>query len=196
MLIFARKPSPRRVVTFLDRLARSSLSYDEVGCTWRERAPGFHFDRQRFLLGTGAAAFDNAVSAFRQWKQFDVGWVEVGNPDCPIEPGRLVAVIARVGFVWMMCGCRILEVVDEPGKRFGFSYGTLREHPESGEERFLVERAGDEVWYDVLALSRLARWYVRAAEPIATRLQDRFRSDSGDAMRRWVQDHASPRART
>ena len=52
-------------------------------------------------------------------------------------------------------------------KRFGFAYGTLREHAESGEERFTVEwsRDDDRVWYDILAFFAPARcsldWGIR-----------------------------------
>lgn len=40
--------------------------------------------------------------------------------------------------------------------RFGFAYGTLPGHVESGEERFQIEwhRSDDSVWYDILAFSR------------------------------------------
>ena len=38
-------------------------------------------------------------------------------------------------------GARIVYLIDDDGpvKRFGFAYGTLQEHAESGEERFMVE---------------------------------------------------------
>jgi hypothetical protein len=46
---------------------------------------------------------------------------------------------------------RIVYVVDEDGPicRYGFAYGTLAEHAESGEERFTVQwdRSEDNVWY-------------------------------------------------
>jgi uncharacterized protein (UPF0548 family) len=49
-------------------------------------------------------------------------------------------------------------VIDEEGpvKRFGFAYGALAEHEESGEERFTIEwnRDDDKVWYYILAFSR------------------------------------------
>jgi uncharacterized protein (UPF0548 family) len=48
-------------------------------------------------------------------------------------------------------------VVDEDGpvSRYGFAYGTLADHGESGEERFTVEwnRSSDKVFYDILAFS-------------------------------------------
>ena len=57
----------------------------------------------------------------------------------------------------MVNACRVVYVVDEeePIQRYGFAYGTLPDHAETGEERFLVEwnRASGEVWYDILAFS-------------------------------------------
>jgi len=69
-----------------------------------------------------------------------------------------------------MCGfsarCRVVWVVDE-ADRAGFAYGTVRGHPESGEEAFVVERdAGGEVWLSVRAFSRAATRYARAGGPV------------------------------
>ena len=49
--------------------------------------------------------------------------------------------------LWWLNACRIVYVVDESGpiSKFGFAYGTLPGHVESGEERFLIEwDRGDE----------------------------------------------------
>jgi uncharacterized protein (UPF0548 family) len=75
-------------------------------------------------------------------------------------------------------------VVDEP-RRFGFAYGTLREHVERGEERFLVEhRPDDGVWYDLFAFSTPQHVLARLASPIGRALQRRFAHDSMAAMQR------------
>ncbi len=52
--------------------------------------------------------------------------------------------------------------------RFGFAYGTLPGHVESGEERFLVEwdRGDDAVWYDILAFSRPNHVLTRLGYPV------------------------------
>jgi uncharacterized protein (UPF0548 family) len=74
------------------------------------------------------------------------------------------------------------------GQRFGFAYGTLPGHAESGEERFTVEwhEADGAVWYDILAFSRPRRLLARLGYPLARRLQKRFARDSAAAMRRAV----------
>jgi uncharacterized protein (UPF0548 family) len=79
-------------------------------------------------------------------------------------------------------------VVDEDGpfQRFGFAYGTLPEHAESGEERFTVKwhKADDAVWYDILTFSRPQQLLTRLGYPVARKLQKRFARDSAAAMRR------------
>jgi uncharacterized protein (UPF0548 family) len=80
--------------------------------------------------------------------------------------------------------------VDEAGPvaRFGFAYGTLPGHAESGEERFLVEwdRTDDAVRYDVLAFSRSRHPLARLSYPLTCRTQRRFARDSAVAMLRAV----------
>ena len=80
--------------------------------------------------------------------------------------------------------------MDEQGpvQRYGFAYGTLPEHAESGEERFTVEwhEADDAVWYDILAFSRPQQLLAQLGYPFTRRLQKRFARDSAAAMRRAV----------
>ena len=103
------------------------------------------------------------MAAIRGWQMFNIPWVHSVLAQCSryrLEP--------RSRFWWIISGfhslnaCRIVYAVDEDGpiKRFGFAYGTLWEHAESGEERFTVEwrRNEDEVWYDILAFSRPGKW--------------------------------------
>ena len=88
--------------------------------------------------------------------------------------------------LWWLNACRIVYVVDEPGpiRRFGFAYGTLPDHAESGEERFLVEwdRTSEDVWYDILALSRPHQFMARLGYLYTRRVQKRFRTESAVAM--------------
>src|SRR5262249_38584016 len=117
-------------------------------------------------------------------------WVEAWPPETPIQAGQVVAVIARLfGLSWLNA-CRIVYVVDEQGpvQRYGFAYGTLPEHVESGEERFTVEwhEADAAVWYDILAFSRPQQLLARLGYPLARRLQKRFARDSAAAMQKAV----------
>jgi uncharacterized protein (UPF0548 family) len=79
--------------------------------------------------------------------------------------------------------------------RFGFAYGTLRGHPERGEERFLVERneSDDSVWYDLLPVSQPAHWLARWGYPYTRYEQARFRRLSGLAMQEAVRRSEEPK---
>jgi uncharacterized protein (UPF0548 family) len=102
----------------------------------------------------------------------------------------VVAVVARVLGVWWVNACRVVYAVDEAGPvcRFGFAYGTLPGHAESGEERFQVEwdRSDDAVYYDILAFSRPRHLLARLGYPLTRRTQRRFARDSAAAMLRAV----------
>ncbi|MEB7446895.1 DUF1990 family protein [Arthrobacter koreensis] len=52
------------------------------------------------------------------------------------------------------------------GQRAGFGYGTLRGHPEAGEEGFYAELTSDgQLFFRVAAYSRPANWLVAAGGP-------------------------------
>jgi uncharacterized protein (UPF0548 family) len=78
--------------------------------------------------------------------------------------------------------CLIVWVVDEPD-RYGFGFGTLPGHVETGEEAFLLstDAAGD-VWFDVRAFSRPAKWWVRIGAPVARMVQARVTDRYAAAM--------------
>ena len=92
--------------------------------------------------------------------------------------------------VWWLNACRVVYAVDEAGplSKFGFAYGTLPGHVESGEERFVIEwdRGDDDVWYDIVAFSRPNHVLTRLGYPVVRRLQKRFGRDSAAAMLRAV----------
>lgn len=113
---------------------------------------------------------------------FDIGWVSVFPSEARIEAGVVVGVlVSHYGF-WSVNPARILETIDEP-RRFGFTYGTLPQHGEEGEERFLVEWIEDDsVWYDLHAFSRPNHWLARLGYPLTRMLQKRFARESLAAM--------------
>ncbi|MGA9507342.1 MAG: DUF1990 domain-containing protein [Candidatus Sulfotelmatobacter sp.] len=107
-------------------------------------------------------------------------------PNAPIQVGTDVAVsVHHLGF-YSLNACRIIYLIDEAGSvnRFGFAYGTLAEHAESGEERFTVEwnRADDTVWYDILAFSRPRQMLAKLGYSLSRSLQKRFAEGSKAAM--------------
>jgi uncharacterized protein (UPF0548 family) len=188
MFLFSR-PTKDRIDAFLKERESDSFSYPEVGASRELAGPsGFVFDHNRQLLGHGDVDFEKAKQAIRDWKMFDVPGIQLFYTDTPIEPGRTVAMLAaHLGF-YSINSCRIVYVIDEPD-RFGFAYGTLREHVEMGEESFTVELHRDtgEVWYDIHAFSRPAHPLVKLGYPYGRYLQRQFARGSKESMKLAVQ---------
>jgi uncharacterized protein (UPF0548 family) len=188
-MFFFRKPGPDRIREFLAAQKREQFSYEHVGASRTEAPDGFVLDHNRIRLGQGRIVFDNAKNAIKQWKMFELPWLELFWPDTPIEVGSTVAIaVSHLGF-WSLNASRIVYTVEEHGalERYGFAYGTLPDHAEMGEERFAVEfHADDEtVWYDLYAFSR-PRALARLALPYTRALQKKFASDSKIAMQKAV----------
>jgi uncharacterized protein (UPF0548 family) len=148
---------------------------------------GFVCDHTRTEVGHGIEAFHAARAAFLEWRQFDLGWVSVANPEVSIEVGQIVAVVAHALGLWSVNFSRILYAIDEPAQ-FGFGYGTTPMHVERGEERFLLEffPESQAVYYDLLAVSQPASLLARLAFPYTRSRQRKFAIDSQRRMRRAV----------
>ena len=145
---------------FLAAQTHREFSYEQVGASRIAAPAGYIVDHNRVRLGVGRAAFERARDAVRQWKMFDIPWLELCWPNVSIETGATVAVaVHHLGF-WSLNACRIVYTIEESGpiEKFGFAYGTLPDHSEMGEERFSVEFHVDDqtVWYDVYAFSEAA----------------------------------------
>lgn len=180
------KPAPKRIERFFALQRNRTFSYREVGHTRKGAPPGYQVDHNRVQIGEGRAAFARAVEAMRNWKMFDLGWISAHPPTTPIVPGATVVLRIRHFGFWSLNACRIAYTIDDEGPvvRFGFAYGTLPDHGEKGEERFMVEWHHDDgsVWYDILAFSKPNHTLAKLGQPLARRLQKRFVRDSKRAM--------------
>jgi uncharacterized protein (UPF0548 family) len=189
-MVSLRRPSTETIRGFLTVQSKLGFTYTAVGATASLPPADYVVDHTRIKLGQGEEVFMKAKAALGRWQQFRLGWVEVWSPETPIQTGEVVAVIARNVGLWWLNACRIVYVVDEeePIQRYGFAYGTLPDHAETGEERFLVERdrASGEVWYDILAFSRPHLLLTRLGYPFVRRVQKRFAKASAAAMLRVV----------
>lgn len=110
--------------------------------------------------------------------------------------GQTVAIMGWAAGFWWLNSCRIVYTVEEltdTTTRFGFAFGTLPAHVESGEERFLIEwdRNTDQVAYDILAFSKPNHILTRLGYPLVRRFQKRFGQDSAASMFRAVNAHAT-----
>ena len=178
----------RRFITIQEH---AELTYPEVGASADIVPDGYNVDHNRLALGRGEDVWHRAVAAVRAWQMFNIPWLRLYWPDTPIQVGAVVAVSVRHFGFFSLNACRIVYVVDEDSavtnatvSRFGFAYGTLGEHAESGEERFTVEwdRASDKVWYDILAFSRPRHTLAKLAYPLSRSLQKAFAKCSRVAM--------------
>lgn len=185
MFLFG-EPSRKRIEEFLRGQREAPFSYPDVGASRKGAPPGYTVDHNRVRLGEGEEVFVRASEAIRNWNMFDLGRVSIRPPDAPIEVGTTVAVLGHHYGFWSLNACRIVYLVEEAGEvhRYGFAYGTLPEHAESGEERFTVEwnRTDDSVWYDVYAFSRTRHPLARLGYPAGRMLQKQFARDSKQAM--------------
>jgi uncharacterized protein (UPF0548 family) len=190
MMLSLRKPSAGSMRLFLAAQENLPFTYSAVGATAETPPAGYAVDHTRIKLGEGERVFHLAKAALRRWDHFRLGWVEAWSPETPIQPGEVVAVMGRVLGLWWLNACRIVYVVNEPGPicKFGFAYGTLPGHVESGEERFLIEwdQGDNSIWYDILAFSRPNHFLTRLGYPLVRRLQKRCGRDSAAAMLRAV----------
>jgi uncharacterized protein (UPF0548 family) len=88
-------------------------------------------------------------------------------------PGTLVLLGISAGPVRISAPCRVVYVVNDPGRR-GFAYGALPGRPESGEEAFAVERHDeDTATFTVTAFFRPATLLAKTAGPVGRVIQRR-----------------------
>lgn len=184
-MFLARRPSSETIERFLRESRDLPLSYGPIGILQTE-TPLRNLDEEKVAIGHGRADFDRARAALMEWKHFDIGWVETFPPNASVAAGTVVAVLIRhLGF-WSLNGCRVLYCDEADNARFGFAYGTLTNHAESGEELFEVSIDSDteEVTYRIRAISWPQAMLARVGQPIVRVLQARFRSHSAAAMKR------------
>jgi len=190
-MFLLRKPNENTVRRFITKQKSTQFSYSDRGLSRSGIAPhGYVLDHNRVQLGTGPETFRRARRAIQEWKMFAMPWLQLCWPDAPISANTNVAIlISHFGF-WSLNAARVVYLVEDHGscEKYGFAYGTLPEHGESGEERFTVEfhSADESVWYDLFAFSR-PNTAARIAYPLTRSLQRRFAADSKLAMKRAVE---------
>jgi uncharacterized protein (UPF0548 family) len=193
------RPSDEKLVQALYRVRGTPLTYAEVGETLAagthgELPPGYHHVRARRSLGQGDDVFAAAREGIERWQLHRRQGFRVAPAEPPIAPEtEVICAVPLAGPVHVLVACRIVGVVDEPD-RFGFAYGTLRLHPETGEEAFVVERdASGVVRAEITAFSRPRHPLVRLGAPVARRQQARATQGYLDALQSHIAEAlASP----
>jgi len=200
MITFTR-PGWNEIRRYIDARRDVPVTYGQPGLTWPDTTGSerlesstsrsrFQRDACRVCLGQGEAVFAAAQQAIRDWKMFPEPMAEVFWPTPNIEEGYVVAVLFRGPGFWSLNPCRIIHHLDQP-RRFGFAYGTLDGHLESGEESFVVHwRDDDTVWYELTAYSRPRHWMAWLGYPVVRREQARFRQLSTASIRAYIQRRA------
>jgi uncharacterized protein (UPF0548 family) len=161
----------RRGEARLERLKSAPLTYAEVGATAGALPAGYHHVRRSETIGRGRGVFADAANALMTWQMHSRAGLRVAASAPRAAPDVVVRMqwgVAGRGFV---IPCRVVYVVAEE-RRIGFAYGTLRGHPERGEESFVVELLDDDsVSVQIVAFSQSARWFTRLAGPMPRRVQ-------------------------
>ncbi len=164
-----RLANTHRLTALLAEYESRDLTYAEVGATRSPALPGgYHHTRLRREVGKGEQDFRRACEIVLGWDMHRGSGLTVAAGG-PAAEGR-TAVLAAGGRIGLVIPSRELYVVDEPRRR-GFGYGTLPDHPESGEEAFLVTLDDDRVWLEVVAFSRPGSRMVKVVGPVSLLLQ-------------------------
>jgi uncharacterized protein (UPF0548 family) len=155
----------------------ATLTYTEVGGTQHELPDGYSHTRRGTRLGSGRVSFGAAADAVLSWQMHRRSGLAVAA-EGPAAEGMTVILGMGRPLVLVM-PCRVLYVVNEPDRR-GFAYGSLTDHPEQGEESFVVViDADDTVRLEITAFSRPGNTLIRASGVVGRRIQAR-------ATRRYV----------
>jgi uncharacterized protein (UPF0548 family) len=154
----------------------NGLTYAEVGATRFDELPdGYNHLRVATYIGE-ADRFDAAVEGVMTWRMHRAAGMRIAAE--PAHDGQRI--IGRLGP--FRVPCQVVWTLAAPD-RAGFGYGTRRGHPEQGEEAFVVELRADGVWLVVIAFSRPAAWFTRAAGPLVVLLQHGYAHLLGRRLR-------------
>ncbi|MGH9231115.1 MAG: DUF1990 family protein [Acidimicrobiales bacterium] len=195
-MFLVRRPSDAKLSQILAEAAHAPFTYEPVAATADPDGlpDGYHHVHATRLVGHGDEAFAAAVEGIRRWQLHRRQGFRIAPDDPPVEVGTAVAVDVPLVAIHVIATCRIAWVVDE-ADRFGFGYGTLAIHPESGEEAFVVERdagRGDGgVRLAITAFSRPRHPLVRLAGPLARWQQARATQGYLDALVAHVREVAA-----
>ncbi|HUS62679.1 MAG TPA: DUF1990 domain-containing protein [Acidimicrobiales bacterium] len=173
MPLIAGHISERRLQAMADAAGRASLTYDEVGATAEELPPGFRHGRFAIDLGSLPETFERAGKGLLRWEAHRFAGATIRPDQPPLEAGCSQLVVLRLGGMTMVAPTRTVYVTDEPD-RFGFAYGTLAGHPESGEEAFHITRGIDNaVRFEIVVFWRPSAVLARLGAPVSKVVQAR-----------------------
>ncbi|MGO2112213.1 MAG: DUF1990 family protein [Pseudoclavibacter sp.] len=104
------------------------------------------------VVGHGNAVWSRASRDVLHWKVKTRSGFTVDGGE-PATPGVRLTITFRILGITIREPVEVVDVHASP-TRVGFSYRTLPGHPVSGEEAFIVSRAGDDVTLTVRSLTK------------------------------------------
>jgi uncharacterized protein (UPF0548 family) len=163
----AQPMDERRIAEFRS----AELTYPEVGMTQHAVLPAGYRTFQRTVPLPVHVRFASARRDLLTWMvQRRAGIRVTASGD--VAPDVVADLTVGSGALSVIAPCRVVYLIEEP-TRCGFAYGTLRGHPESGEESFMLNRGEDgAVTFTVTAFSHSATILSKLAGPIGHRVQD------------------------
>jgi len=182
-------PDHTTLDNFIQEELPKTYTYPEVGATkTNEQFAHYDNDNNQVIIGKGAEVWQKAKCALKNWQQFPLPWTKIYPNTTALEEGEVVVVLFRLFGIWWRNSAKIVYAFDEPN-RFGFAYGTLPGHIETGEEVFWVEKdAEGVVSYHIKAFSTPRFWLARIAYPVARFFQRKFVKESKVAMQKLVKE--------
>jgi uncharacterized protein (UPF0548 family) len=187
MPIHLRHPSDADVEALLTRVSNHAPTYPEIGASGHGTLPtGYRTGRCSMVLGYGPAVFERGKDALRGWRAHRGAGALLRPPVPELVVGTDMVTLIRLGPLWVVAPCRIVYVTNT-ATSFGFGYGTLPGHPESGEESFHVHLdAQGEVAFTIIFFARIVDPLAKVGSPVARMQQRRvtrlYLASVGDAV--------------
>ena len=117
-------------------------------------------------VGRGQAAFESASRAVLSLRMHRKAGVRMTMPTDTVRLGDVIRLSFGLGPLALHGSCDVVWVADEPRRR-GFRYKTRQDHPEEGEESFVVDwLADDEVVVTIESRARPNMLIMRLAGPV------------------------------
>jgi uncharacterized protein (UPF0548 family) len=150
------------------------VTYAEIGATAGELPAGYHHVRAERVVGRGREAFERAADDLLAGRVQRRAGASVRLSETPLREGTHVQMQLRLGPLRFDIPC-VVVWAERTADSCGFAYGTLRGHPERGEERFEIRLTpAGEVIFRIIAFSAPARWFTRLGAPVARLVQARM----------------------
>ncbi len=165
-------PTTAQLDALIDTQKDAELTYN------KNNLQGYDNDKNQIFLGKGDDVWVAAKKAMADWAMFPDGWARIYYQNPIFTEGDIVVMCACVFGIWWLNAARILYVTDDE-HHYGFAYGTLPNHVESGEELFEITKdAEGNIYYTLTAFSRPRFWPVKLTYPLSRFFQNKFIRDS------------------